>query len=567
MVIERLVVFRRVLTVAFLGLVLALTQFQLVRGRHYRQQSLRNSIRLVPLVGPRGAIFDRTGAPLAVDRLAFHVALVGQEVESVESACRRLAPLVGRSAEALAAEYRRNYTAPFAPTPVAQDVPKALALKVAESSFTIPGVTIQAVPQREYPLGAVAAHCLGFVGEIDRPLLSRWRRYGYQLKDQIGRAGLEQSLESYLRGEDGGQQILVDHRGRMVRSLGHRPARPGRPVQLTLHAALQQHLARRLDGQTGAAVVMDVENGAIWAMVSTPSFDPADPGAALTAPGAPLLNRVTQGLYPPGSIFKVATALAGLTSRRLSPSTTYVCRGEDFVGRQRFSCWRPEGHGAVSLRQGLVGSCNVYFIRAGLASGVEAVVRMARELGVGQTTGIELPQEQQGLLPSPSWKRRRLGQPWYEGDTANVSIGQGFLQMTPLQAVQMIAAVANGGRQVQPRLITRIGEWPSTRAIWRRLPVDTEMLRVVRDALRAVVADAHGTGKRAADAPVAIAGKTGTAQLAGTDETHAWFVGYCPADAPHLAFAILIERGGHGGDLPVMIANDMVAFLHGEGVI
>ncbi len=567
MVVERAVFFHRSFLAVFAGLLLALAYCQIVKGAWYRQQSVQNSIRLVPLPGPRGAIFDRNGEPLAVDRLAFHVALVGQELESLESACRALAPIVGRSPAALVAEYRRNYTAPFAPTPVVKDVSKELALQAAERSIEIPGVTIQAVPQREYPLGRLASHCIGYVGEIDQPLLTRWRRYGYRIKDLVGRKGLEASLDSYLQGVDGGRQLLVDHRARMVRPLGDRAARPGQAVRLTINAGLQRYLAEQMEGQTGAAVVMDVEDGAVWAMVSSPSFNPHKPAEVLRMAGSPLLNRAVQGLYPPGSIFKIVTALAALESRRVSPATEYLCRGSDMVGRQRFGCWFESGHGAVSLRRALIVSCNVFFIRSGILAGAEAIARMALEFGYGQLTGIELWDEQRGLSPSPSWKRSRLKQLWYEGDTANLSIGQGFLQVTPVQTVQMVAAVANGGRLVHPRLIERIGELPAARVAWRRVPVSQETLRVVQRSLRGVVTDEQGTGKRAADAPVAIAGKTGTAQASGGTETHAWFVGFCPAEKPRFAFTVLVEHGGHGGNLPVLIAKGLVGYLHEEGAI
>jgi len=554
-VTNRVTWLRALLVIALLVLAGRLVQLQLLRGSRYRALSAENRLRIVRRYAPRGMILDRAGRVMATNRLRFDVAVVPERINRTQrsAVAGRLARLLGVPAS-LVSERMAAPHPPFEPVVVAADVGRDAVARVGESALLLPGVEVVLRPVRRYPNGALAAHLLGYVREISSKELETRAASGYRLGDSIGKAGLERRWESTLRGEDGGEQVEVDRAGRPVRVIGKQEPIPGRDLVLTLDADVQAAAEAGLAGRRGAVVAMDPRNGDIIALASAPTFDPnvfarrvsREQWAALTGPGKPQSNRATTGRYQPGSVFKLVTALTALEAGRADTSSRFYCPGSLKVSDHVFHCWRRRGHGAIGFLDGFAQSCNVMFMTLGRRVGPTAMASMARRLGVGQLSGIDLAEEQSGLIGDPQWRREHGRRRWSIGDTCQMAIGQGDLLITPIQAARMMAAVANGGRLVTPRLRKQDPV--------RSEPVGLQpnSLAVVRQGLRAVVE--RGTGRAARDPDLAIAGKTGTAENPH-GPPHAWFVGYAPADDPRLVVAVLVEQGGHGGAVAAPIAK------------
>jgi penicillin-binding protein 2 len=387
--------------------------------------------------------------------------------------------------------------------------------------------------------------------------------------DLVGKSGLERTYDDRLRGQRGWNLVSVNNVGRHVGEarVGTLPA-AGSPIEVTIDLVLQQALREGLGEETGAGVFLDPWTGEILALVSTPAFDPNQFVEGLTTrawnalnadPRRPLHDRAIGSFYAPGSVFKVLMAVAGLETGTVTASDTVWCNGSTLIHGHPRLCWRRGGHGSANLRSALTHSCNVYFYHLGARMGIEGITLWGERLGLGRPTGIDLPGEARGVLPSEAWKRANLGQPWFPGDTVSVAIGQGLLAVTPLQVATLVATVATGGRRPVPHLMRGSGHEPLI------VPLRASTVEIVRQAMRDAVQ--QGTG-RSADLPGArVAGKTGTAQVfkhsAGIDadllpkaeRDHAWFAGFAPADAPRIAFAVVVEHGGHGGTTAAPIAR------------
>jgi penicillin-binding protein 2 len=405
----------------------------------------------------------------------------------------------------------------------------------------------------------------------------------------IGKYGVEYEWEAHLRGVDGGRQIEVDALGREIKPLRSIEPFPGNNVVLTIDLDLQKAAEEAYQDKSGALIAMDPKTGRILAMVSKPSFDPSIFARGVTAeewkalmdhPFHPLRNKGIQGQYPPGSVFKIVTAIAGLETGAITPQTQISCNGFFSYGNRDFRCWKEKGHGTLNLHQALVESCDVYFYQVGLKVGVDAIGHYAGELGLGRKTGIGLPHEKAGIVPTTSWKKKRFGVPWYSGETLSVAIGQGYLNTTPLQLATLISAIANGGRFYLPRIVERVesiyGEelkgYPPVET--GRADISEKTLRVIQEALMGAVNEPRGTGGACALKQVKVAGKTGTAQVIrmAADfkkgdmnrmplkfRDHAWFAAYAPFEDPQIAVAILVEHGGYGGVAAAPIAKKVIA--------
>lgn len=546
---------RVVLIIALLVLAGRLAQLQLLRGSHYHALSAENRLRIIRRYAPRGMILDRAGRVIATNRFRFDVAVVPERIPRTQRAAvtKRLAQVLGVPTSLV----RERMAAPhplFEPVVVADDVGRDAVARVGESALLLPGVEIVSRPVRRYPRGSLAAHLLGYVREISPQELESRSASGYRLGDSIGKAGLERRWESTLRGEDGGEQVEVDRAGRPVRLIGKKDPVPGGDLVLTLDLDVQAAAEAGLAGRRGAVVAMDPRSGDVIALASAPTFDPnifarrvsREQWAALTGLDKPQSNRATTGRYQPGSVFKLVTALTALEAGRADTSSRFYCPGSLKVSDHVFHCWRRRGHGAIGFLEGFAQSCNVMFMTLGRRVGPRAMASMARRLGVGQLSGIGLPEEQPGLVGDPEWRRKHGRRRWSVGDTCQMAIGQGDLLITPIQAARMMAAIANGGRLVTPRLCKQ--DPVRSESVGLR----AKSLAVVRQGLRAVVE--RGTGRAARDPDLAIAGKTGTAENPH-GPPHAWFVGYAPADDPQLVVAVLIEQGGHGGAVAAPIAK------------
>ena len=542
--------YRIILFSLFILLSFGLFFVQLLKGGDYYDLGLKNSIRLIPEEPYRGRIFDRNQMTLVDNRLSFDAVIIPQELKDKETVFQRLSQILSLDEDEIYRRYERGYLNPFTPVPIAVGIPKTTAITLQDQSFDLEGVTVQLNSRRFYPYASCASHVAGYMGEIDKSRITRLKEYGYDIKDKMGYSGLEEKLDIFLRGEKGGQQIEVDNRGRQVRILGYRPPFVGKDVQTTLDLELQQIADGLLQNKKGAVVIMDIKTGEVLVMSSAPAFDPnvfidrKDKRALnyfLTSEDAPLFNRATSGRFPPGSVFKVVTAAAALKMKKVSPSTVFVCTGKLKVGNRDFKCWLQ--HGPQDFYQAVAHSCDTYFYQLGLLAGADAMTNMAREFGLSSPTGIDLPQEAQGFVPSRMWKRLVRFENWYDGDTVNFAIGQGFVLVTPLQLARMMAAVANGGYLVTPRVTRAIGDVAIESKEPKKINISKEDLDIIKNALRLPVLLESGTAHVLNIEGLEICAKTGTAQVSG-GESHGWVAGFFPFHQPKYAFCILLENAG-----------------------
>jgi penicillin-binding protein 2 len=572
---------------------LRLFQLQIVDGEILNQQSERNSIRTLRLVAPRGDILDREGRVLATTRPSFSLEVLPSELRRPERTFRALGQLLDQDPERLEARVGHpRGRARFQPVRLVSDLPFEELARVETHRYALPGVLTDVSPRRQYVDGDLFAHVLGTIGEIRADQLEKPEYQDYGAGDVVGQSGLEAELEPQLRGQDGGRNVVVDVAGREVELLDEVEPAPGAPVRLTLdtdlqRAAVEGFAPERPDEpeRQGALVALDPRTGDVLALVSRPSFDPnafaggVDPAtwrALMHDERKPLQDRAIAGQYPPGSTYKAIVAAAALEEGVANKTTRVFCPGSFWFGGRRYGCWRKEGHGSVDVHSALVRSCDVFFYEMGTRIGIDRLAFYARSFGLGQPTGIALPDEKGGLVPSSEWKKRRFGVPWYPGETVSAAIGQGYNLLTPLQLAVAYAAIANGGHVVKPRLVMPdlppgVTEEPAS--FVSDVPVKPENLAIVREGLTGVVEEPGGTGARGRVPGVRVAGKTGTAQVAGLQHfeglddakiplrfrDHAWFVAFAPADHAEIVVAVLAEHGGHGGSAAAPIAQKVLA--------
>lgn len=548
---------------------------QIIQGEQFLRQSKNNAIRIIPQKAVRGKILDRNGVVLAQDRLSLNVSVIPQGIDNKEVVFKELSDILGLEAEELELKFRRNISAPFVPVVIVRDIDKKKALLIAERINMFSGVIIESEPERDYPHSQTAAHILGYLGmqqKVAPSLRDERDRYGFSAVKKVGISGIEKYLEHYLRGKDGGMQVEVDNRGRRINLLGFRHPYKGSDVKLSIDIRYQKLLEESFAQSRGAAILMDPFNGEILALVSSPSFDPAVfiqktnhnlRLEYLSDRRAPLFNRAISGQYPPGSIFKIITSLAGLSLGKIDKDTHFFCSGEKLVGRRVFKCW--SRHGDESFKEAIIHSCNVFFYTVGLMVGAQDLAEYARLFFLGLATGIDLPAEESGFVPSPKWRKQFLGQGWYGGDTANLAIGQGSLLVTPLQVVRMISVIANHGYLVRPHLISKVGE---KEVIYKRPPkinIKEEHLEFIRQALREVVSDDTGTAHIVDMDDVEISAKTGTAQ-AGAGRKHGWITGFAPYDNPQVSFVIFLQDS-QGGAAASALARKFFRKLRREKLL
>lgn len=567
-----------IITVMFSVLLAGLFWTQVIRGGYYYALSQNNRIRLVSLGAPRGVIFDLNDKVIADSVLSYDLVIKSQELKNKRqryAALDKLSPLLGESVKSLEVIYKRNYIAPFADTPVAENISRESAFKLEQMNLDVPEAAVKTTPQRRYVYKEATAPILGYLGEIDKEQLAALKEYGYRQRDVVGKNGLEKSLDRILRGEDGGMQIEVNNKGYKEAVLSSKEPKAGKDIRLTIDIDIQQYAYDSLGGRRGAIVILNPQDGRIISMVSSPSFDPHIFFSAETRRGiralfvdesAPLLNRAIQSEFTPGSIFKIVTVTAGLETGKLSADTTFFCPGFYFLGRRRFGCWQKKGHGRLDLKGAIQHSCNVYFFRAGQKIQQEALAYYARMFGLGRPTGIDLPGEAKGFVPDKNWKKRISGENWYKGDTLNLSIGQGYVLMTPLQAAVMVSAIANGGKLIRPYMVESVGGVKVGSARIRAMPLSSETIQIIKKGLNMAVESDAGTGIWARVDGLNISGKTGTAQIVNRSP-HAWFVGYAPAEEPKAAIAVFLENGGYGGETAAPIASEVFKKMKEKGIL
>lgn len=553
---------------------LGLIETQLIKGSYFYQLSANNRIRVVPVEGKRGRILDRNGVVLVDNRVSFDVLVTPQELKKPDELFLFLSRTLGQEPKTLRKRYQKGSLAPFAPVVIAQDISREQAFILEENKFRFPSLLIQESYRRDYLTREVGAHVIGYVGKISRAKIEKMKDYGYSAQSIVGYSGVEEFYDQYLKGGEGGLQIEVNSRGQQVRLLGIREALQGKDVQLTIDGEVQRMAYESLEGKRGAIVVMDVENGEVLGLVSSPAYDPnifVDSSLEdritpmFTDEASPSLNRVIQGLYPPGSVFKLPIAFGALETENAVPSTSYICNGAFKMGRRMIRC--SHVHGTQDLYEAIAHSCNVYFINLGLKLESEIIAKYAKLFGLGQSTHIDLPFEENGLIPSQSTRRMTRNQAWYRGDTANMSIGQGDVMVTPIQIMRMMATIARDGNEIQPFVIKSIGgNEAQIETVAKVLNIKPESFRVVKDGMRQTVSDEHGTAHVLDMKGMVSSGKTGTAQSSGQRMHHAWFAGYTFSEKKKIAYCVFLEYGG-SSYYAAQVTKNLLQKMQSRGIL
>ncbi len=582
---SRLFIATFIITFAFGILIARLSYLQIIKGEEFEKFSQENRIRLIRVPAPRGRIYDRNGVELVSNRASFDVTIYPNEIENIDIIAKKLSSILQKDYKKIKTQIdhglRKNK---YDPIKVATDIDREKLALIESQKSSLKGVSIEITYLRHYNLGNIASSIIGYVGKPDTKDLRHFKNINP--KTFVGKSGVERAFEKELRGKDGIKYKVIDAFGREVKSdlfkrgIKDKKAKKGNDVYLSIDINLQKVVEEQLKNYSGAVVVMDVHTGEILAMASAPSFDPSlfikgiDPQEweKLTKdPKHPLLNRVTQGIYPPGSVFKMIPALAALKEGTIESDTRFYCPGYYKLGRKKFRCWKRGGHGMVDIKKAIVESCDVFFYIVGEKLGIDKIANYARSFGLGSKTGIVLP-EKEGLVPSAKWKNKKLKTRWYKGETIVTAIGQGFLSVTPIQIAVMTSAIANGGKILKPLLANKIknpeGEILKqyTLQIRRTLPFTPSQLGIVQESLIKAVNTPYGTGRKAQIKGFEVAGKTGTAQVTAlkkkTDlhihNDHAWFTSYFPANSPQIAVTVLVEHGGKGGSVAAPIAKEII---------
>ncbi|MGE3976003.1 MAG: penicillin-binding protein 2 [Nitrospira sp.] len=567
------------LVVVLLGL--RLWHLQIREGPYYRDLSENNRTRLVLLEPARGLIYDRHGVLLANNVPSFSLYVTLEDVKDREVLIQQLTDLLGLDP----ALVRKKMTAKgskLLPRKIKDRMTLRDATLIESHRLDMPGVMIQVESQRNYPGGMTAAHLLGYVGEISADQLEKPEFIDLHQGSIVGQYGVEKSYDRHMRGMAGQKSVEVDAHGHEKKaSVVERP-QAGNDLYLTIDARLQRVAEDLLGEEQGAIVALDPNSGDILAMASRPGFDPNVLSRELTAKqwmeivqdeGRPLNNRASQGQYPPGSTFKIPMAVAALETKTMSPASTVFCNGGYQFGKRLYRDWKVSGHGYIDLHNALVHSCDVYFYTIGQRMGIDVMAEFGKDFGLGKATGVELPSERSGIMPSTAWKQKAKNEQWLPGETISAAIGQGYVTVTPLQMASLVGTVANDGVSYRPRLVQAVmdrtsGNLQELPAVPRgKISAKPETFRIIKDALADVVT--KGTATKAKSSMVTIGGKTGTAQVAalrtGPEENipkkfrdHAWFVAFAPVESPKIAVAVLAEHMGHGGAAAAPLAKEVI---------
>jgi penicillin-binding protein 2 len=596
---SRLRVIAVIVVIGLLILLIDLFHVQVVKGAHYGDREEAQSLRRIRIPSARGEIVDRNGTILANNRPSYDIVIyldqlgrVSKKTDIVKIAEVNLAALsaalhlpVTLSDRDVRIHYQLRRPIPM---PVWKDLSVGVVAAFAERASNLPGADLIVTPVRQYPQGPLAAHVLGYVGHAEQNDEEELEHFFYYQPDREGKQGVERAYDEFLRGAPGGRTIRVNPGGVSVGEVGDRKAEIGNRVTLTLDTRIQKIVeaalanARPAAGRQlrGAAIVLDPRSGEVLAMASVPGFDPnifnpATPVQTINAlfkdPRSPMLNRAVGGRYAPGSTFKPVTLLAGLETGAINPHDAVACSGSMQIGNwpRPFRCWDAHGHGTLDALAAIKHSCDVWFYQEGMKTGVDAITKYATELGLGLPTGFELGRDQAGLVPTPTWKRVQKGERWWDGDTAQLAIGQSYLLATPLQMACVAATWGNRGTRWQPFIVKRI-EKPNGEILHEQQPevrgrvsASPQNIEFVRQAMLGAIQATDGTGHRAAVLGLSVAGKTGTAEFDTREGRikRVWFIGFAPYENPQIALAVLIEDGESGGGTAAPVAGKILAAI------
>lgn len=569
-------------------------QLQIVEGEHYAARAERARIKPSLLAPGRGQIFSREGKPLAVNRQNYRLLMYRENADDVEETLERLSEFIAISPlrrKQLIKEIKS--TKAFLPVMIAENLTWEAFSRVNANAPALAGISPELGLTRHYPQGQYAGHLVGYVASASERDIQRAGEDSRLLKlpgMRIGKSGVEKIEEIALRGKAGLSRVEKDVHGRPIRELERKEGISGQDLTLTLNLDLQKYAMQRMNGESGSVVVMDIHNGDILALASTPGFDPngfvlglsQDEWVALRDnERRPLSNKAVAGLYPPGSTFKMVVALAALDSGLVGPGHAVYCGGHIELGSHRFHCWKRGGHGTMSLHEAMKQSCDVYFYDLAKRIGIDRLAEVARKFGIGILPEIGLTDAKKGLMPDKAWKKANRNEPWHAGETLHAGIGQGYMQSSPLQMAVMAARIANGGYEVHPRLVrARNGERVKSRSL-RGTGIDSAHVDAVRRSMFGVVNEQRGTAYRSRITMPGfeMCGKTGTAQVRRittaeratgvlkNDELpwklrdHALFVAYAPADDPRYAISVVVDHGGGGSTVAAPIARDVLLRL------
>ncbi|HEV2908459.1 MAG TPA: penicillin-binding protein 2 [Candidatus Eremiobacteraceae bacterium] len=603
--LPRLLVFVGGVAIVIGVLVWRLADVQLVHGAAYETLADQNQLRTIPLTAPRGVMYDRRGVVIVANRPSFVVQVVPMQVADPSSEIDELAGILHVTPQSLWKRLLRyngvtypSFDAlagavPLGPITIAGDLNPATVARFSERADRLAGMAVELVPVRHYPYGTIGSHILGYVGRITQDEYEARKPLGYGPSDTIGKEGLEFTYDQAMRGESGGRAIKVNSAGQAVATLGEREAVPGNSLDLTVDWRLQRAAEAAMDRQirviasrighrvAGAAIVEDVNSGAILALVSQPNVNPNDFALPITEaryneylndPLKPLFTRAIAGKYPTGSTFKMITSSAALASGVLTVDSVRYCPGYFDLGVV-FNDDAAGGHGALTIRDAIARSCDVFFYKVGFELGITRLDRFASAYGVGSVTGIDLPGETSGTLPTPQWKKKVYDDQWYAGDTVNMAIGQGYVEVSPIQLLRVATAVANGGTLYRPFLLSDIrdahGHVTRTEPyVEGHVPVPAGDLDLVRQGMLGAIESPYGTAHNIVIPGFHFAGKTGTVENVRTldnpeGRNHAWFVCFAPYDHPQIAVVVFMEKsGGFGAVNAAPVAQAIVEYYY-----
>lgn len=565
---------------AFIAFSARLFYLQIYKGEEYRSFSERNILRIIELPAPRGRVFDRNGEKVLYNKPSFNVRVFPKEIGDADKLAKDLSQIINTPKENLGEKLRKAASLNnFYPVTIAKDISREELLLFEKNKEGLKGAFLELGHKRFYPHGEAAAVFLGYTGTADAEEIRADHRI--KAESRIGKTGVEKVFDGELRGTNGLEYIMVDAHGKVIPDSfsallpiqKNKEMVPGKDIYLTIDAELQRVADRALGKEKGAVIAMDVRTGEILTMVSRPSYRSEDISKWFSQENRrkrkekehfSLFNRSTQGTYAPGSVLKIITAFALLEEKIADPGSSVYCPGYYLINGKRFNCWQKEGHGHVDLLRAIVESCDVYFYKRSLKLGVNRLHTYMKRFGVGERTGIVLP-EKHGVNPSKAWKRKHLKEPWYTGETAMFAIGQGYVTTTPLQISVMTAAIANGGAIVIPK-IRKTDEKAVPGIIGADQRLDAKSVSFLKKALFDAVNSYRGTGIYARSKTTSISGKTGTAQVVSAQveltqkrfKDHAWFTSYAPSDSAEIAVTVLVENGGSGSVAAAPIAKKVI---------
>jgi penicillin-binding protein 2 len=586
----RLKIFFAIVLIMMSLLIIRMWHLQVIRGDELSQRSENNSVRLRKIRPLRGLVMDTNGHVLVDNQPSFDIVFMPNRSRNTQDTEKKLKILYEDRSLAFSMEFPPPGKKRFiAPVKLEKNVSRKKLAVIETHALDLPGVAVEVVPIRQYIGGEMTAHLIGYTGEVSRDDLLKDDSGEASIGDITGKFGIEKYLDPYLKGKSGAEQMEVNVLGKEIKLIGRIQPVSGYNAMLTIDASLQKVAWEALKGMRGSVVAIDPRDGSVLALVSSPSFDPNlfNGGISIedwknlsTDPSHPMENRAISGQYPPASTYKLIIAAAALEEGLITPDTTFFCNGSFELGNRSYKCWNKKGHGHVKLHRAMVESCDVYFYNLGKLVGVDKIAEYARGFGLGSATGIDLPREKGGLIPTKQWKLSRFREPWQMGETISIAIGQGYNLVTPLQLVNAYAALANGGVVYRPRIIKRIETMdgqiiktsePEQRS---RVPLSRGNMEILSRALWGVVNESGGTGSALRRKEADVSGKTGTAQVIGLPEDeiarkrkvisarfrdHALFVCFAPYKNPEIAIAVIVENAsGGGGSVAAPIARKMI---------